>query len=270
MKLFTNKTKKTLELVGLLGIFSNGGYAYGESLVLKLKPITKITNSELKIIENASRQSGISQLINAESFSVNRDGIVKILFKDGSEKLFGYSGGNFSGIIDENSSDKESNYRIEASRIGSEFLTVSTYRRYDTYENEKPEPLLRLDELVSDYVALLNGNLSHLNNNSPPYLGDIVIRGNRYFRSLEPLVPYFNTQTAIEFYDGYIYSGKALKEDIPSDEEKKEAIRKIRNLIISDKENILQIYFNLYSTEEIKRLDPETYEELKELKREYM
>lgn len=211
------------------------------------QPIAEITDFEKGVIAQASRQSPEWVYNNAKAFRVKHEVVVEILLKDGTVKHYA-----FGGVKD---STEELNRKGRAFNIGEEFYKI--YNKGATSKLNAAE-LERMDVLLFEYFDILNSDALIANDllEHGPITADVIgSLGNRFLYSFELLYP--NPRNAVKFYAEYIIS-YFKKEDRPTDQEKINAIEKIKNLNMESEglTGLLRIIF----LEEIKRLDPDFYE----------
>ena len=89
------------------------------------------------------------------------------------------------------------------------------------------------------------------------------LRGNRYLPIIQEL-PSLSSEAAVTFYEGYLGSSDpyARAEDMPTDGDKQIAIEKLVQIFETSELN-MQHRFTLDVSREIKRIDPDSYNQMK-------
>ena len=121
-----------------------------------------------------------------------------------------------------------------------------------------PKDLAKADALVQEMFATVPNNEIQLA--SYNVLG---LRGNRYLPIIQEL-PSLSSEAAVTFYEGYLGSSDpyARAEDMPTDGDKQIAIEKLVQ-IFEISELDMQYRFTFSASQEIKRIDPVSYEKMK-------
>lgn len=293
MKLFTNKTKKVLGLVGLLGIFNSGNYTFSETNLSDLKtrtkidsewqPIISITGLEFKIIQNALRKDAKYVLNDAEAFKTTQDGVIVIRFKDDSLGFFSYNmeEQDKAKIITEDYSIERILPRRTTQSLLDSINSNLTFGMLQNLASEfaslwgensdanllSEEKLKTLDQIAERYFSTLTTNLKIFNEDIPHDVHSFAARGNRYFKHLEKLLPNLHQKDVARVYFEYLDSIKAREEDMPNDDDKLFVLSELRNILlnVSDEEKRNFIDSPILKTQaDIKRLDPYVYQLIKE------
>ncbi len=118
----------------------------------------------------------------------------------------------------------------------------------------RPEQLVRADTIVEELFLSVPVNDIEL-----ATYNMIGLRGNRYLGTVEGLV--LSSKAQATFYEGYIDSDASnmVKEDIPTDAQKREAIQKLVR-VFRDQGDDKTYLFSWFTSEEIRRLDPSAYQ----------
>ncbi len=118
-----------------------------------------------------------------------------------------------------------------------------------------PEELKTADSLAKEYINLYSEHPTRIMEDY--YLGWLASKGNRYVTDLDEALNAANRLPTIGFYIDYIRvsPNEARIEDIPTDEDKRWAIRKLTSRITQTD----VVDFDKGFWEEIYRLDPEAH-----------
>lgn len=230
------------------------------------RPIAEITDLEKAIIAQATRQSPDWIYKDAVALTTEHNVVIKILLKDGTIKY--YAAGEYKNIDIVDEDQPEGRKRIapltqkaRALDIANEFFIIWVGK---VGSELGTEDLRKADNLMFEFLIILNSDTIIANDifEDRSTMVDarmIGAQGNRYLYAFEGLP--IDPKHLLNFYKYYIIDSDffALEEDRPTDQEKIRAVAKIKIILNKHKEYARK---DLFSFEEIKRLDPGFYESL--------
>ncbi len=152
---------------------------------------------------------------------------------------------------------------ITASRIILGFINLTGSRKADELSQKE---LDAADDLMREYYGLVFHDQTFLNQT----YGEVLARwGNRYKYTFERIIDQAPLSAIIAFYNHYIGLSYqfARDEDQPTDGDKRSAIRILKEQLLKHDTGPRDSFsFFGQTDEEIKRLDPETYQLLQQIK----
>lgn len=230
------------------------------------RPIAEITDLEKGIIGQTTRQSPDWVYKDAVMLTTEHDVVIKILLKDGTIKY--YAAGEYKNIdiVDEDQSGgikrtAPLTQKARALDIANEFFIIWVGK---VGSELGTEDLRKADNLMFEFLTILNSDTIIANDifENHSIMADarmIGAQGNRYLYAFEGLP--IGPKRLLDFYKYYIVDSDffAVEEDRPTDQEKIQAVAKIKIILNKHKEYARK---DLFDFEEIKRLDPGFYESL--------
>lgn len=214
---------------------------------IEWEPISQITEYELHIIEEVTRESPLNHIrrTGATAF-FSRRGLVVLLTRDSDVAYYG------TNRKLTNNSSGDGRREEEKSREMPHDKFKKIWDVYSNYNLITQSELDEADRYVDEFVELARRDPEKLT-----HLYVFMNRGgNRYLHRLLPLVESAPIATKIDFWDFYISSTYTRTADKPSDEERRTAIQTLRQLIET---NGKKYRAGISSLSIIEKLDIETF-----------
>lgn len=227
------------------------------------EPISEIGDYERALIYQASRRHPESVLRQAETFSTRR-GIVMVRFLNGDIGVFASNESTMARGGRLGSSQAESldspQDRTSIVTIENEFKRI--WDQYSDVNHITPEELDKADRLVEEFIEKTTGS-----NDRDRFVSWIALRGgNRYLSLMTPLLSLLKPKRQADFWETYIGSHYARREDRPTKEQIRAAGREMLAAIekhaVENPAEVLTVVFG--SLAELEKADIELWRKIRD------